>query len=48
MNKMQKEISHKLISILEESPKDDHKGESQDSKYEDLAPQKNQVKKLTY
>ena len=47
MNEIQKEISHKLIPILEESPKDDHTEESDNSKPEDLAPQNNQVKELT-
>ena len=44
---MQKEISHKLIPILEESPKDHHIEESENSKPEDLAPQNNHVKELT-
>ena len=41
---MQKEISHKLIPILEESLKDDHTEESENSKTEDLAPPNNRVK----
>ena len=47
MNEMQKEISHMLTPILEESPKDDHTEESENSKPEDLAPQNNHVKELT-
>ena len=47
MNEVQKEISHKLIPILEESPKDDHTEESENSKPEHLAPQNNHVKELT-
>ena len=47
MNEMQKEISHKLIPILEESPKDDHTEELENSEPEDLASQNNHVKELT-
>ena len=47
MNEMQKEISHKLIPILEESPKDNHTEALKNSKPEDLAPQNNHVKELT-
>ena len=47
MNEMQEDISHKLIPILQESPKDDHTEESKNSKPEDLALQNNHVKELT-
>ena len=47
MNEMQKEISNKLIPILEESAKDDHTDDTENSKLEDLAPQNNHMKELT-
>ena len=47
MNDMQGQISCNLIPILEESPKDDETEESEDSKFEDLAPQNGHVKELT-
>ena len=47
MNELQEEISHKLIPILDESPKDDQTEESENSKHEDLAPQNGHVKELT-
>ena len=46
MNEMQKEISNKLIPILEESPKDDHTDDTKNSNPEDLAPQNGHEKEL--
>ena len=47
LNDMQGQISHNLIPILEESPKDDQIEESENSKPEDLAPQNGHVKEMT-
>ena len=47
MNNIQEEIIHKLIPSLAESPKDDQKKESVNSKPEYMAPQNGHVKEQT-